>query len=118
MLHPRVSPRLLSNDGPPSRACGGGLKASTSESKVFTDEDRRNSARLHNAIDDQNVVYAAWHAIRAARSLVLEWKAVLVNAPKSSVNVRNDLLRSDNENHLSSAGDNRTKLTSASRCNK
>jgi hypothetical protein len=64
----------------------------SSESKPFTNKDRGDSARLYYAIDDQDVVYAAWYAISAASSIVLEWKAVLINASEACVDVGNDLL--------------------------
>ena len=77
--------------------------SSWSESEAFLDDDRRDPACSHHLVDDEDVVHPARHPIRSPGSRILERIAVLVDAPHPGCDIADDLLGSDDEDHVTGA---------------
>src|SRR2546423_9014356 len=71
--------------------------------------------RGEHPVDDKDVVHTARHAVCAARPLVLERQAVLIDAAKPGVEVSDDLLASDHENDVLGSRYQRAQLAAAGR---
>jgi len=68
------------------------------ETDRLIDQDDRDAAGIHLAVDDQNLVDPAGDALGSLSSCVLEEQRILVDATKALINVGHDLLRADDEN--------------------
>jgi hypothetical protein len=86
-----------------------------SEPKRLVHQDRRDTAGSDRLIDDQEVIYSAGNAVGLPGSQVFKGKAVLVDASQSGVEIGDDLLTTDNEDDVTSSGDDWTELAPAGR---
>ena len=77
---------------------------------MLIDQDRRDPAGSDRLVDDQKVIYAAGNAVGLPGSQVLKWKAVLVDASQSGVEIGDDLLATDDEDDVTRSGDDWTEL--------
>src|SRR5437016_4910754 len=92
---------------------GGCTSPSVSEAEFLLHQDRRHALGDQYAVDDKNVVRAARHPVDPARPLVLQRVTVLLNAPQPRLEVGNDLLAADDEDHVRSTRDQWTELAAA-----
>src|SRR5579862_895359 len=73
------------------------------EAESFLDEDHRHTPRDDHTVDDQDVVHRASRAVGAAGAVVLEWQAVVVDAPQGGGKIGDDLLGTEDEDHVPGA---------------
>src|ERR1700694_5359959 len=87
--------------------------APRSEPELLIHQDRRDTAGSDRLVDNQKVIYSAGNSVGLPGPQVLKRKAVLVDASQSGVEIRDDLLTTDNEDDVTRSGDDWTELTPA-----
>src|SRR3954470_4380716 len=85
------------------------------EPEDLVDEDDGEALGDYLAIDDQDLVHRAVDAVRRLRASILQRERVLVDPAQSFLEVRDDLLRPDDEDHAPGAADVRPELTTTHR---
>ena len=77
------------------------------------DQDCRDPAGRDHFVDDENCIYSAGNAVGLSGPVILKRKAVLVDASQSGVEIRNNLLRTNDQYHMTCSRSDRTELTPA-----
>src|SRR2546428_9014939 len=85
------------------------------EAEDLVNEDDGDAARRELAVDDQDLVNAAVHAIRRVGAGTLEREDVLVDATETLLEVGHDLLRPPDEDQSPRTGDVGAELAAAGR---
>src|SRR4029077_16123132 len=81
------------------------ILASVLEAEHLVDEDDGDAAGHDLGVDDQDLVNGAVDAVRRHGSSVLERKGVLVDPPQPLLEVRDDLLRPNHQDHPAGTAD-------------
>src|SRR6202011_3137338 len=89
--------------------------APRSEPELLVHQDRRDTAGSDRLVDNQEVIYSAGNAVGLPGPQVLKRKAVLVDASQSGVEIRDNLLTTDNKDDVTGSGDDWPELAPAGR---
>src|SRR5438132_14352393 len=94
---------------------GGFVHLLALEAEDLVNEDDGDAAGHELAVDDENLVDAAVHAIRRLCASILEREDVLVNAAETLLEVGHDLLRPHDEDESPRTGDIGAELAATCR---
>src|SRR5437867_6867754 len=94
---------------------GGFLDLLALEAEDLVNEDDGDAAGHELAVDDEDLVNTAVHAIRRLGACILEREDVLVDAAETLLEVGHDLLRPDDEDHSSRTVDVGAELAATGR---
>ena len=89
-----------------------------SEPKRFIHQYCGDPAGGDRLVDDEDGIHSARNAVGLPGPAILKREAVFVDASQSCVEIGNDLLRADDQYHMTCPGSDRTELAPAGGRNK
>ena len=93
----------------------GPARLEPSEPERFIHQDRDDTTRSDDFVDDKEIIYTAGHPVGLASPGVLKREAVLIYPSQSGAQIGDDLLTTGDKYHVARTGNDGTELAPAGR---